>query len=70
MIVEETLISGGGEESTESKTRDSRSVLTTGRALAADPRTAAGMLNCGVSVDIAGVIAIPEEQHGLWLLCE
>lgn len=28
------------------------------------------MLSCGVSLEIAGNIATPEEQHGLWLLCE
>jgi hypothetical protein len=41
-----------------------------GTALDAKPSTITGMLNCGASVDIAGDTAIPEEQHGLWLLCE
>jgi hypothetical protein len=68
--VEEMLGSGGGEASKAFKARDSEPVRITGTALDADPRTITGMLNCGASADIAGDIAIPEEQHGLWLLFE
>jgi hypothetical protein len=62
-IVEESLGRKGGDESKAFKARDSMSVRITGTALDANPSTIIGMLNSGTSVDIAGDIAILEEQH-------